>query len=118
MKARSANVINSAVLILVSGWGYFAAAAPSITSLIPAAFGALFLFCHPGLKAENKLVAHIAALLTLLVFVALFMPFQPALERGDNAATVQVAVMLASSLVAIAFFCEEFRRCQENGKLT
>ncbi|MBF69280.1 MAG: hypothetical protein CMQ29_16520 [Gammaproteobacteria bacterium] len=103
-----ASLINALILILFAAWGYFASATPSITALIPAAFGVLLLACLPGVKAENKIVAHIAVVLTLIVLVALFMPLRGALGREDAMAAIRAALMMASSAVAMVFFIKSF----------
>ena len=48
--------------------GLFELSAP--TAFIPVGFGVMLLACS-GVKAQNKVVAHIAVLLTLLILVAL-----------------------------------------------
>ncbi|MEM8636550.1 MAG: hypothetical protein AAGF33_16405 [Pseudomonadota bacterium] len=118
MKAHTASFINALALIAMSAWAYFASSAPSMTALIPAAFGVALLACFPGAKSENKMIAHIAVLLTLIVLCALFMPLRGALGRGDPAAIVRVTVMLITTLVAFVFFIKSFidaRRAREAG---
>lgn len=106
--APLANLINAFALLVMSTWGYIASDNPSLTALIPAGFGIALLICQPGVKTENKVVAHIAVLLTLLVFIALFMPLNGAISRGDTLAVVRVGVMLATSLLAIVAFVMSF----------
>ena len=43
----------------------------SPTALIPVGFGVILLLCTIGLKKENKIIAHVAVLLTLVILVAL-----------------------------------------------
>ncbi len=108
MKAHSASLINALLLIIMSGWGYFAASKPSLTILIPAGVGVVLLACYGGVKRENRVIAHIAVLLTLLIFIALFMPMNGAIGRGDPMAIFRVGVMLVSTLVALIFFIRSF----------
>ena len=62
-----------------------------------------------GLGAiENKVVAHIAVLLTLLVVVGLIKPLTGAMGREDSAAVGRVAVMLALGVYAMATFVKSF----------
>ena len=103
-----ANIINAAVLILLSSWGYLSADAPSLTALIPAAFGLLLLACSPGVKTEHKMVSHIAVLLTLVIIIALFMPLKGAISREDTLAVSRVCLMLISSTLAMMFFIKSF----------
>lgn len=108
MNAHTASLINAIVLIVMAAWGYLSSETPSLTALIPVAFGALLLACYPGVKAENKVIAHIAVLLTLIVLVALFMPLRGAIGRGDMLAIVRVAIMMASTAMAMVFFVKSF----------
>lgn len=108
MKAHTASLLNAAVLIVFSAWAFFAADKLSPTALIPGAFGLGLLACHPGVKAENKMVDHIAVLLTLVVFLALITPLRGALARDDGAALFRVVSMMATSALAIVFFVKSF----------
>lgn len=108
MKAGTANLLNALVLIGVSAWAYFASGAASFTALIPAGFGLALLACTPGVRSENKIIAHVAVLLTLIVIIALVMPLRGALARGDMMALVRVGLMLAASVVAFIAFIKSF----------
>ena len=66
------------------------------------------LFCSPGVKKENKVVAHIAVLVTLICLLGLFMPLNGAIERGENIGVARVSVMIASSVFAMIFFVKSF----------
>jgi len=109
MNAASANLLNGIVLIAMSLWGYFSSESPSPTAFIPAAFGAIFLICTPMIRKHNKVVAHIAVLLTLLVILALFMPLKGAMGRGDNMAMLRIGLMIATSVLAMIAFIKSFR---------
>ncbi|MEM6899858.1 MAG: hypothetical protein AAF583_08815 [Pseudomonadota bacterium] len=109
MKAHTASLINAVVLIAASAWAYFASAEPSTTALIPAGFGAALILCYLGVRVENKVIAHIAVLLTLIVFIALFMPLRGALGRGDTLAIMRVVIMQVSTLFAFVYFIKSFR---------
>ena len=101
----------------MSVWAYAASATPSITALIPAAFGLALLACYKGVAAENKVIAHIAVVLTLIVLLALFMPLRSALGRGDTIALFRVGIMMVASIYAFAIFIKSFidiRRQREN----
>ena len=108
MKPHQINLANAIILILLSAWGYFGSANPSITALIPAAFGLGLLALNPGLKRENKIVAHLVVVLTLLIVIALIMPLKGAIGRGDTMGITRVAIMLVSGIVAIAIFVRSF----------
>jgi hypothetical protein len=107
MNAYTAHLINSVALILMGGWGYFATS--SNTALIPVAFGVVLLALSKGVKTENKLIAHIAVLLTLLVFGALVAkPLISALRDGDTLGSIRVGVMVLTSLIALVYFIKSF----------
>lgn len=108
LSAPTANILNAAMLLTMSFWGYFASDNPSLTALIPAGFGMALLLCQQGVMREDKLIAHVAGLLTLLVFIALFMPMNGAIARGDTMAMVRVGLMLATSLAALVAFVLSF----------
>ena len=69
MKASKANLINSISLIGFGLWGYFEVTSP--TALIPVGFGLILLLCYNGVKNQNKIIAHVAVLLTLVILLAL-----------------------------------------------
>ncbi|MEM7237021.1 MAG: hypothetical protein AAF501_04255 [Pseudomonadota bacterium] len=108
MTAHAASLINAIALIALSVWAYFAGGGASFTALIPAGFGLALVLCYPGVKSQNKVVAHIAVLLTLVVLIALFMPLKGAIGRGDWLGTVRVAIMMITSALAIVFFVKSF----------
>ena len=108
MKPHIASLINAISLIGISLWGYFGSEKPSPTAFIPAAFGVLLLACLPGVKSHNKMVAHVAVLLTLVVLLALFMPLKGAIGRQDTMAIIRVGLMLATTVIAMVFFVKSF----------
>tara|TARA_Y100001958_G_C20701592_1_gene207390 strand:+ start:17 stop:352 length:336 start_codon:yes stop_codon:yes gene_type:complete len=105
MNAHTASLVNGIILIFVGGWGYFESSSPS--ALIPVIIGVILFFLNKGVKKNNKLIAHIAVLLTLLSF-ALFMPLMRALEDGRNDAVLRILIMLSSSVYAMVFFIKSF----------
>ncbi len=108
MKAHTASLLNALVLIAVSAWAFLSSETGSLTILVPAAFGVLLLACYPGVKAENKIAAHVAVVLTLLILMALFMPLMNAVSRGDPMAVTRVLIMLVATAVAFVFFIKSF----------
>lgn len=108
MKAHSASLVNSVVLIGLGLWGYLGSDTPSKTALIPVVFGVVILSLYKGVKKEDKIVAHIAVLLTLLILGGLVKPFIGALGRNDGMAIMRVSVMLVSTVVALVFFIKSF----------
>ena len=108
MNATKANLLNSIVLIAVGGWGYFDGDGKSLTALIPVIFGVVLLLCYSGIKKQNKVIAHIAVLVTFICLLGLFMPLNGAIERGNDTAVVRVSAMIVSSLTALVFFIKSF----------
>ncbi|MEM1447458.1 MAG: hypothetical protein AAF957_25675 [Planctomycetota bacterium] len=119
MTAHTASLLNAILLVSLSGWGYFTSETPSPTALIPAGIGVLLLLMNPGVKSHNKVIAHIAVLLTLIVLLGLVMPLRGALKRDDTMALVRVAVMMVSTVVAMVYFVKSFidaRKAREAGE--
>lgn len=108
MKVHTISLLNSATLIAMSAWGYGASESPSVTALIPLFFGLMLVLCYQGIKTQNKVIAHAAVLLTLVVLVALFMPLKGAIGRSDTAATVRVALMMLTSAFSMGYFIKSF----------
>lgn len=108
MKAHTASLINAIILIAMSGWGYLASDSPSVTALIPTFIGVILLALYPGVKKENKIIAHIAVLLTLLILFGLFRPLMGVIERGSTVGILRVGLMIASTLFAMVYFVRSF----------
>ena len=106
MNAYKANLINSISLIILGIWGYIEVS--SVTALIPTAFGAILLACGGGIKKQNKIIAHIAVLLTLLILFALLgMRLPKSLESG-GLGLFRVLAMCGTSIMAMIFFVKSF----------
>jgi hypothetical protein len=108
MNAANANLLNALVLVAMGAWGYFGSDSPSPTALIPVAFGAILFVMTNSIRSHNKLVAHIAVVLTLLILLALVKPFTAAMGRSDTMAAARVGLMMLTSLVAMVFFIKSF----------
>ena len=106
MKASFYNILNSIVLISLGLWGYFDVQAP--TALIPVGFGVILLLCTMGLKKENKIIAHVAVLLTLVILVALVgMRLPKSLDSG-GVGLFRVIAMIATSVLSMVAFVLSF----------
>ena len=114
MKAHTASLINAVLLVGLSAWGYFTSDTPSVTALIPAIIGVILLALNKGVKAENKLIAHIAVVLTLLILIGLIKPLQGAMGREDSMAIMRVGIMIASTIFAMIFFVKSFIDAKKN----
>lgn len=108
MKPSSANILTAIVLIVMSAWAYLGSETPSFTALIPAIFGIIFLALSGPFKKENKVVAHIIVVLTLLVFISLFKPLTGVLEREDTLGIIRVGAMMLVSLLALVIYIKSF----------
>ena len=83
MRAHKASLLNGLTLIVCGIWGFYAKVDPSLTAFIPATIGILLLGMNDGIKNENKTIAHIAVLLTLLSF-ANIMPLMGQLSPDEG----------------------------------
>lgn len=108
MKAHTASLINAVILIGFGLWAYLGSDTPSKTALIPVGFGVVILFLYKGIKKEDKIIAHAAVLLTLVILAGLVKPLTAALGREDGLAIARVAVMILSTITALFFFIKSF----------
>ena len=109
MKAAAASLVNALILIGFGLWAYFGSDDPSKTAFIPVGFGVVLLLCVPGVKKEDKIIAHVAVLMTLLILVALCVkPLPAAINRNDGLAIMRLVVMIASTIAALYFFIKSF----------
>lgn len=112
MNSFKANIINSLSLIFIGLWGYLEVISP--TALIPVIFGVILLLCTNGLKKQNKLIAHIAVLLTLVILVALiFMRLPKSLDSG-GIGLIRVIIMILTSIFSMVYFVKSFIANRKN----
>ena len=112
MNAHKANLINSIALISFGLWGYFDS--NSYTAFIPVVFGLILIACSNGVKNQNKLIAHIAVLLTLVILIALVgMRLPKSLESG-GIGLLRVSVMILTCTVAMIYFIKSFIHARRN----
>ena len=112
MNNSTINIINSISLIAMGIWGYIDRS--SATALIPAFFGAALILCTNGLKKENKMISHIAVLLTLLILGALVGTRLPKSIDQGGIGLIRVIIMIGTSAVAMLFFISSFIRARRN----
>jgi hypothetical protein len=108
MKPYIASLANAIILIAFGLWGYYSSETPSPTAFIPVILGGLIAALNSGVKKENKVVAHIVVVLTLVVLVGLIKPLTGAIGRNDNMAIFRVITMLLSSIWAMVTFVQSF----------
>ena len=112
MNSFKANIINSLSLIFIGLWGYLEVVSP--TALIPVVFGVILLLCTNGLKKQNKLIAHIAVLLTLVILLALiFMRLPKSLDSG-GIGLIRVIIMILTSIFSMVYFVKSFIANRKN----
>ncbi|MEJ7627039.1 MAG: hypothetical protein WKF35_09260 [Ferruginibacter sp.] len=106
MNTAGVNILNALVLIGAGLYGYFGITAAdgtnSLTALIPAAFGLLFLLMHKGVANKNKTITHIVVLLTLILLIMCIMRFLK-IEEWDSKKYIFLACILSNSLALIVF---------------
>ena len=112
MNSYKANLINSSTLIIIGLWGYFESS--SVTALIPVVFGVILFFCSKGVKSQNKLIAHIAVLLTLIILLSLGGMRLPKSIESGGLGLLRVLSMIATSTLAMIFFVKSFIDARKN----
>ena len=112
MNAFKANLINSITLIAIGLWGYFESS--SFTALIPVVFGFILIVCSKGVKSQNKLIAHIAVLLTLLILLSLVGMRLPKSIDSGGLGLFRVLSMIVTSTLAMFFFVKSFIAARKN----
>ena len=108
MKPYIASLANAIILIVFGLWGYYTSANPSPTAFIPVVIGGFIIALNSGVKKENKTVAHIVVVLTLLVLGGLIKPLTGAFGRNDTMAIYRVSTMILSTLWAMVIFVKSF----------
>lgn len=108
MKPPVANLVNSAILVVLGGWGFAASGYQYVTALIAPVFGLVFLGLHAGLVRERRYAVYPIIGLTLLLLIALVRPLTRELSQGDYAGVARVAVMMFSCMVATVRYFQHF----------
>ena len=119
MKAHTTSLVNAIALISMGSWGYIDSDSKGITALIPVIIGVILLLVNSGVKKENKIIAHIAVLLTFIVLLGLIMPLKGSIERDNSMGIVRVLIMLITSALALISFIRSFiqaRKARESSK--
>ncbi|MAU62872.1 MAG: hypothetical protein CMC38_00765 [Flavobacteriaceae bacterium] len=106
MNSTNANYLNSICLILIGAWGYLDVSSP--TALIPVGFGVALLLCSSGIKNENKVIAHIAVLLTFIILLSLAgMRLPKSIDQG-GIGLIRVLLMIGTSALSMLYFIKSF----------
>ena len=105
------HLLNSFTLIVFGIWGYLVGG--SFTALIPFSFGLILLFLYKGVKNEDKVIAHIAVMLTFIILIAIIaQPLKVALSAGDSGRIFRSSVMVLTSALAMISFILSFIRAR------
>ncbi len=113
MRPYQASLLNSLILIFFGIWGIFTSMGSSPTVFIPAVIGVLLLAINDGVKNENKHIAHLAVLLTLLSFGSI-MPLITGLNDGDVLKILRQSLILLSSFYAMITFIKSFIKAKRD----
>ena len=117
MKAEKMNLINSLSLVILGAWGYIDVSNYALntiisfehwTALIPVICGFILLLCQNGIKNKSKVIAHIAVLVTLLIFIALVGKRLPISIEQGGVGLFRVLAMSLTSLIALILFIRSF----------
>ena len=120
MKTHQANLLNSITLIIMPIWAFLAFEATpekpgqSFTAFIPLIFGVILLICNGGLKKENKKIAHIAVLITLIALLGLSMPLKAAIADDRGVSVIRILLMIITGIIAMITFVKSFIQARKN----
>ena len=115
MQASTLSLLNAFALIAISLWAYVANGFSSESTLIPVGFGVLLLACQPWLRKNDRWVTAIAALLTLVIFIALFAPLTSSIDKGLILPVIRVGLMQLATAIALAALIMAFVRAFRRG---
>lgn len=123
MKTYQANLLNAIMLIVMPIWAYLTFEGTvekpeqSITAFIPLFFGIILLVCNKGLKNENKVIAHLAVVITLIALIGLTMPFKAAIYESRILSMIRVGAMLLSGIFAMITFVKSFVKARQKNSV-
>tara|TARA_B100001093_G_scaffold96599_1_gene88575 strand:- start:148 stop:492 length:345 start_codon:yes stop_codon:yes gene_type:complete len=112
MNSYIANLINSVTLITIGLWGFTESSSP--TALIPVVFGVILFLCSKGVKSQNKLISHVAVLLTLIILLSLAGMRLPKSIESGGLVLFRVLSMIGTSILAMIFFVRSFIDARKN----
>ena len=116
MKPYLVNLLNAIVLVVLGSWAYFASDTPSVTALIPVFAGIILIAVTPGLKRGNRIMAHVAVVLTFMILLGLTKPLTGAIQRSDDTGVVRVLIMIFTSLIALISFIRSFIKARRSSR--
>jgi len=113
MKVYLVSMMNAFVLMVLGLWGFLGSEMPSPIALIPVFTGALLLSLIKGLRYGSKSMARISMVVTVLVLIAMVVPFISAIRLGDSATTYRIGFMMISNSITIGFFVSRLIRIRK-----
>jgi len=108
MKPHIISLLNGIVLVLMGTLGFLGNGNYPITALIPVFVGMILIGLNKGVKNQNKIVAHIAVLLTLIMLLGLFKPLIGTIERGNYYGIFRSSSMILVTFLALITFIKSF----------
>ncbi len=117
LNAGNANVLNAVTLMAMGAWGYSDTDAK--TALIPLLFGVVLLVFSNSIREHNKVVAHIAVVLTLLILFALVGMRLPKSMVTGGIGLYRVIAMIVTGVIALVAFIKSFidaKKAREAGR--
>jgi len=108
MKPIFINLLNALTLVVFGSWAFFTSVTPSVTALIPVFAGIILILITPGFRKGNRVLAHVAVVLTFLILLGLIKPLTGAIGRVDGLGITRVLVMMITSLAAMIIFVKSF----------
>ncbi|MHC1703907.1 MAG: hypothetical protein AB9846_08365 [Tenuifilaceae bacterium] len=114
MKPYLINFLNALVLIILGGWAYLTSETPSATALIPVFAGFILVAITPGFKKGNRILAHIAVIITFIILIGLVKPLIGAIDRSDNVGITRVIIMITTSIIALVIFVMSFIKARKS----
>jgi len=104
MKPFIANFINGLVLLSMGIWAVAESDGSSNTVYITPLVGFALMLLTPGVKKDNKVIAHIAVLLTLLILLSLIFP----IRNAEGTAFYRILIQMITSAFAMVVFVMSF----------
>jgi len=114
MKPYLINFLNALVLIILGGWAYLTSETPSVTALIPVFAGFILVAITPGFKKGNRILAHIAVIITFIILIGLVKPLIGTIDRSDNIGITRVIIMITTSIIALIIFVMSFIKARRS----
>ncbi len=116
MKPAQANLVNAIILIAAGLYGYFFILTPEAkhapTALIPAVFGIILLAMQKGVAQKDKIIAHVAVLLTLILLIVCIRQFFKVPNWEPK--RYLFLICIGSNAVALIAFIGNFMEARKN----